>query len=66
MAGFKHVIGTLWHVSDDIGAQIAGDVYAGLMSGGDVAATLHDAIARVREQFPRSPTLWAAHIHSGP
>ncbi len=33
---------------------------------GDAAAyALHSAVRGLRDRYPRTPTLWAAHIHSG-
>jgi hypothetical protein len=27
---------------------------------------LHQASRRLRDRYPQAPTLWAAHIHTGP
>ncbi|MEV6305204.1 CHAT domain-containing protein [Actinoplanes sp. NPDC051861] len=71
LAGFRHVIGSQWAVSDRVAAQVAGDVYATLASDGRLDATraayaLDAAIERVRQEQPDRPDLWAALIHTGP
>jgi CHAT domain-containing protein len=69
--GFRHVIGSQWAVADRIAAQVAGDVYAHLATGGGpdadgAAHALDRALARVRRENPDRPDLWAALIHTGP
>lgn len=70
-AGFRHVIGSQWAVSDRVAAQVAGDVYAHLASAdgpdsGGAAPALDQALSRVRQEHPDRPDLWAALIHTGP
>ncbi|MFJ8980798.1 CHAT domain-containing protein [Streptomyces sp. NPDC102282] len=72
MAGFPHVIGSLWHVDDTIGADVAGDVYGTLHTGNgslDVSRTahaLHEAVRTLRAAYPATPSLWACQVHVGP
>ncbi|MFJ8869430.1 CHAT domain-containing protein [Streptomyces sp. NPDC102473] len=72
MAGFPHVIGSLWHVDDTIGADVAGDVYGTLHTGNgslDVSRTahaLHEAVRSLRAAYPATPSLWACQVHVGP
>ncbi|MEB3964825.1 CHAT domain-containing protein [Streptomyces kunmingensis] len=72
MAGFPHVVGSLWHVDDEIGAEVALSVYATLHRGDgtlDVARTaeaLHHAVRTLRDTYPRTPSLWACQVHAGP
>lgn len=70
MAGFAHVIGTLWSVDDAIAAEVARDVYASFTTSGPDAATaaavLHQAVRRIRARHATLPALWAAHVHVGP
>jgi CHAT domain-containing protein len=67
MAGYAHVVGTLWPVVDDFAAQVADCVYDGVAAGaGQAALALHEAVRRQRAQHPDRPALWAAHIHVGP
>ncbi|CAL9638015.1 hypothetical protein SUDANB15_06241 [Streptomyces sp. enrichment culture] len=72
MAGFPHVVGSLWHVDDVIGAEVALSVYEDLNTGDgtlDVARTaeaLHRAVRTLRDTYPRTPSLWACQVHAGP
>ncbi|MFE4176756.1 CHAT domain-containing protein [Streptomyces sp. NPDC056909] len=72
MAGFPHVVGSLWHVDDAIGAEVALSVYEALNTGDgslDVARTaeaLHRAVCALRATYPRTPSLWACQVHAGP
>ncbi|MFG2887518.1 CHAT domain-containing protein [Streptomyces sp. NPDC048297] len=72
IAGYRHVIGTLWPVLDDAAAAIAVDVYGHLPQRSDgtpdtdrVALALHHALRRVRENYRAVPTRWASHLHVG-
>jgi tetratricopeptide (TPR) repeat protein len=69
LAGYRHVIGTLWPIGDsDITVRIAEAFYAGLTPSLDVsraARSLHHAVRDVRDDYPQTPALWAAHIHTG-
>lgn len=72
MAGYPHVIGTLWPVSDRFSAQLAERFYTALADDAtlghpaDPAAALHFAIRELRDGFTAAPQLWAAHTHTGP
>ncbi|GAB2442823.1 CHAT domain-containing protein [Streptomyces incanus] len=72
MAGFPHVVGSLWHVDDVIGAEVALSVYEALHTGDgtlDVARTaeaLHRAVRTLRDTYPQTPSLWACQVHAGP
>ena len=74
LAGYRHVIGTLWPVNDGAAAEISDAFYAGLTNGGtrppaaaEAGTALHDAVRGLRERCGgRSPSLWAAHVHAGP
>jgi CHAT domain-containing protein len=72
LAGYRHVIGTLWPIADDAAAQVATDFYRHLTADGTTAprperaaAALHHATTRLRSQYPRIPSLWAAYTHTG-
>jgi tetratricopeptide (TPR) repeat protein len=68
LAGYRHVIGTLWPVPDRTAANIAGAVYAAMgdnQTGASAAIALHTAIRRLRERRPDQPATWASHIHVG-
>ncbi|MFI5590002.1 CHAT domain-containing protein [Amycolatopsis sp. NPDC051758] len=70
LAGYPHVIGTLWEISDSIATKIATRIYTELATCQfdirNAAGSLHKAIRMVRDLYPQMPTLWAAHIHVGP
>jgi len=104
LAGFRHVIGTLWETDDDAAVRIAQGFYARLWPPGqappapgnpaapsdpmapsgptapgdpspprgptlgplDPARALHHAVRALRQRYRDTPTLWAAHIHTGP
>ncbi|WP_037687306.1 CHAT domain-containing protein [Streptomyces durhamensis] len=73
LAGYRHVIGTLWPVDERAAAEIANDFYIHLTAGGTTppdtarsAQALHHAVRSLRTRYLRSPTYWAAHTHTGP
>lgn len=67
LAGFSHVVGTLWPISDDIAARVADETYREISDHpNQVARTLHQATLQIRDSYPRNPRLWAAHVHVGP
>jgi tetratricopeptide (TPR) repeat protein len=69
LAGYRHVIATLWPVSDLIAVRIATSVYATLAASGsaDTAAhALHAAVRRRRNLAAEHPFTWAAYISNGP
>jgi tetratricopeptide (TPR) repeat protein len=77
VAGFRHVIGTLWSVGDSAAADVAEQFYRrltvpgaesgaepGAESGaGEFAHLLHAAVRAMRMTHP--PEVWAAYIHVG-
>jgi CHAT domain-containing protein len=72
VAGFGHVIASMWPSNDAICAQVASIFYRDLMTRsyikGDnraVAAALHAAVKEIRLQNIERPYLWAQYIHSG-
>jgi len=71
LAGFPHVIGTLWEIDDEIAVAIADTFYSHLRDTGPhldtalAARALHEAVRTARDTYPRAPSLWAAHLHSG-
>ncbi|MET9730755.1 CHAT domain-containing protein [Streptomyces sp. NPDC006458] len=72
LAGYPHVVGTLWPVSDRAAHQLAADFYTRLTGSGATppdplrsADSLHHATRGLRARYPRTPTLWAAHTHTG-
>jgi tetratricopeptide (TPR) repeat protein len=69
MAGFRHVVATLWPVRDTIAAEAARTFYQLLPDGpvvGDAATVLNRVTRGLRASRPDHPELWAALVHSGP
>ncbi|MCX5238980.1 tetratricopeptide repeat protein [Streptomyces prunicolor] len=79
LAGFPHVIGTLWEIDDQIAVSVADVFYTQLKSAphtldtSRAAHALHHAIRAVRDGHGlpgdlnriRTPSLWAAYLHAG-
>jgi tetratricopeptide (TPR) repeat protein len=68
LAGYRHVIATLWPVGDQPAVDLAADIYAALTTAGegDVAGTVHAAVRRMRQQRGwNTPSVWASHIYAG-
>lgn len=71
LAGFPHVIGTLWPIHDRIAANIADAFYrhlrtsTGQLDTDHAARALHETIREFRDQYPAAPSLWASYIHTG-
>lgn len=72
LAGYQHVIGTLWPIMDRAAMELAVDFYTCLTHGSTTppdthlaANALHHAIRNLRARYPARPTLWASHTHTG-
>ncbi|MEU8791404.1 CHAT domain-containing protein [Streptomyces sp. NPDC048643] len=69
LAGFRHVVASLWPLDDHVAADSADHFYR-LMpdtpSAEAAAMTLHRVIQHLRAEHPSRPHLWASLIHSGP
>jgi CHAT domain-containing protein len=68
LAGYRHVVGTLWPISDSHAVRLADDFYAELASAGSVAiaaSALHTVTRRLRDRRHQTPSIWASHIHAG-
>jgi len=68
LAGYRHVIATLWPISDVVAAKIAETFYSALAAPERVepAYALHRAVVALRDLVPERPSLWASHLHAGP
>lgn len=71
LAGFRHVVATLWPAHDRIGPELVRDFYGELataekLTGPAVSTALHRATLQLRDQLPSMPSLWAPFIHLGP
>jgi tetratricopeptide (TPR) repeat protein len=71
LAGYPHVIGTLWEINDRIAADIADDFYRrletrpGQLDPTASARALHAISRGLRDQLPGRPSIWAAYVHAG-
>ncbi|GAA1278899.1 CHAT domain-containing protein [Sphaerisporangium rubeum] len=71
LAGFPHVVATLWPINDHVAFTVTTAFYTVLSTGkgtldpDQAAFALHRTIRGVRSGFPATPSLWAAHIHAG-
>ncbi|MFI9006030.1 CHAT domain-containing protein [Actinosynnema sp. NPDC053489] len=70
LAGYRHVIATLWTVGDRTAVDVATSVYSALLDGSgldltDTAHVLHRTVRALRDADPRDPTRWAPYIHTG-
>jgi hypothetical protein len=71
LAGFPHVVGTLWRLADDPAPDIARGFYQALTASaqgaGGSARALHDAVQRLRQDPAHAARLnWACYVHVGP
>ena len=70
LAGFQHVVATLWPVDDQESVRMVKDVYADLSRASpewSPARAVHAAVRKSRHRSgARNPFCWASHIHSGP
>jgi CHAT domain-containing protein len=76
IAGYQHVIATLWQVIGFTATKIAKHLYEQVVTahdgitevdGNEVAAALRAAVIRLREESPGMPAMfWAPYIHTGP
>jgi CHAT domain-containing protein len=71
LAGYPHVIGTLWAINDSVAVEIARKIYdflsadAGKPDAARAAAATHQCLRSMRDRMPDAPSLWAAFIHAG-
>lgn len=70
LAGFSHVLATLWASNDDACRQVAVKFYDLLFNGRrndhrDVSTAFHHAVNTLRTRNLRQPILWAPFIHTG-
>lgn len=73
LAGFSHVLATLWESNDGACRQVAGSFYRFLfndLGGSDqghraVSTAFHQAVKKLRMESLRQPIKWASFIHTG-
>jgi tetratricopeptide (TPR) repeat protein len=72
IAGYRHVIATLWPIDDVDAVLVTQIVYEYLAADGKnsradkAAAALHNATRILRSFHTEEPSRWAAHTHTGP
>ncbi len=69
LAGFQHVIASLWPLDDGVAAAAADRFYRLLPdtpSADRAAFALHEVVRELRAEHPNQPHLWASLVHSGP
>jgi CHAT domain-containing protein len=66
LAGFQHVIATLWPIYDSIAITVAKHIWQAAKDTGEHPAISVDNVTRdLRQKHPRKPSIWAAYIHVG-
>jgi hypothetical protein len=70
LAGYRHVVGTLWPVADPVAMLAACAFYADVArdwsrAGDRSAVAVHRVSQRLRQRFPDHPSSWAGYIHAG-
>jgi hypothetical protein len=74
LAGFSHVVGTLWPVAEAVAGRFAADFHSALRAGpwpsgpwpAGAARALHQTARQARARFPSRPSAWAGYVHAGP
>ena len=72
LVGYRHVLATLWSISDAAAPAMADIIYAHLLDPAErpqaarAPYALHHAVTRLRQACPDEPLLWAPYIHLGP
>jgi tetratricopeptide (TPR) repeat protein len=79
LAGYRHVLATLWSISDTDAPAMADVIYAHLLhtdpghpnptdlpQADRTPYALNHAVSRLRRAHPGEPLLWAPYIHYGP
>jgi tetratricopeptide (TPR) repeat protein len=79
LIGYRHVLATLWSISDAAAPAMAATIYTHLAhadpknphptdkpDSARAPYALHHAVARLRQLHPSEPLLWAPYIHLGP
>ncbi|MGC0334130.1 tetratricopeptide (TPR) repeat protein [Streptomyces sp. SAI-170] len=67
LAGYPHVVGTLWPVDDRVATRAAHVFYPtyARLGPAHAAAALHHAVRTLRRDAVSVPSLWATHVHAG-
>jgi hypothetical protein len=65
LAGYRHVVGTLWPVADRQARETAEQIYSSLVRGRTVASAVHEATRSMSLRWFDMPSRWASHVHVG-
>jgi tetratricopeptide (TPR) repeat protein len=66
LAGFPHVVGTLWRIPDAVAARAAKTFYSEVRrSGCSPAEAAHRTSLYLRDRYGGSPSAWAGYVHFG-
>jgi hypothetical protein len=71
LAGFPHVVGTLWEVDAPVATAVGREFYRRLAADREfpdvnrTATVLHDITRDLRADDPEAPFAWAAYLHVG-
>jgi len=65
IAGFAHVIGTLWPSQDQACQKMAMDFYSAFSESDKVAESYRTAMMGLMKEKPSQPLYWAPFIHFG-
>jgi tetratricopeptide (TPR) repeat protein len=68
LAGYRHVIASLWPIADTATASLTEHFYTALRSTGsttETATALHHAVRQLRAKYLTDPSLWAPYTHTG-
>ncbi|WP_410646598.1 CHAT domain-containing protein [Amycolatopsis sp. cmx-4-54] len=66
LAGYRHVIATLWPCIDSTATQVSDRFYREVARAVPFGLALHSAVSGLRERYPNIPSVWAGHLHVGP
>lgn len=70
-AGFRHVVGALWELRDDVARRAFDSIYRDIAGTNgleleSVAESLARVVRDLRDECPQDPYTWASLIHLGP
>jgi tetratricopeptide (TPR) repeat protein len=67
LAGYRHVIATLWPINDTVACLLADEIYGALTGPTPLppAAAVHLTVRWLRGLQPDRPSWWASHLHHG-
>lgn len=71
LAGFPHVVATLWRIPDRVAQEFAESVYGEfaradrIATAENAARAVHKATLAARDRYPHLPGVWSGFIHVG-